>query len=95
MGAIVDTLLLDLIDIRMVQDKYPDCVITKQTNHKSVIQKFQLVIPNEDEHRYYYFLVDNCIAMSSRNFVRMALNDPDFMIRMKERIARNRRLLGI
>jgi hypothetical protein len=53
------------------------------------------VIPNEREDRYYFFLVDNCIAMSSRSFVKRVLSDPDFAIKMKERIAENRKLLGI
>jgi hypothetical protein len=87
MGAIVDFLLLGPEELVLVKNKYPNSLATNQTNSAQIIQLYRVIIPNEDDDSYYHFLVDNQIAMSSKNFYSRIKSDQKFVKRMKARIA--------
>jgi hypothetical protein len=88
-GAIVDTLHLGRDEVEIIMGKYPDAVITNQTNTHNAIQKHRVIIQSEDwlEDCYYYFLIDSCIAMSSTSFCSRVQSDPRFVSKMRARIA--------
>jgi hypothetical protein len=88
-GAIVDTLHLGRDEVEIIMGKYPDAVITNQTNSNNAIQKHRIIIQSEDwlEDCYYYFLIDSCIAMSSTSFCSRVQSDPRFVSKMRARIA--------
>lgn len=86
MGAIVDVLFLAECDIHVLKERYPACVLTTQTNSSQSIQQYRLIIPNEDQYNDgYYFLFDNKIATSSRNFQSRFENDEFFKERIRAR----------
>ena len=87
MGAIVDILLLAECDIHVLKSRYPCCVLTNKTNSAQLIQQYRLIVPNVDQYddSYYYFLFDNKIAMTSRNFQSRFENDELFRVRIRAR----------
>jgi len=89
MGAIVDTLYLDLEELSLIQGMYPDCKVINQSHSDYSVQKYRIIIPHEDWclDSYYIFLIDNRIAMSSNNFVGRIASDQRFVNRMSTRIA--------
>lgn len=89
MGAIVDTLFLGPKEISLVVSEYPDCTIINQSHSDHSIQRYRVIIPNDDRcaDSYYIFLVDNGIAMSSRNFLARIASDQRFVERMKIKVA--------
>jgi len=89
MGAIVDTLYLGESELSIVQGKYPRCHITNQSGTGSTIQKYRVIIPDEEwcDDSYYIFLLDNGIAMSSNSFIGRVESDPKFVERMKARMS--------
>lgn len=95
MGAIIDTLLLDRIDVPLLRNRYPDCVLTNQTRTEHRVQQYRLIIPDADEYvdNYYNFLLDNLIAMCSRNFRARFDHDEMFKARMRARADANLRTL--
>jgi hypothetical protein len=87
MGAIVDMLLLAERDIHVLMSEYPCCVLTNKTNSAQSVQQYMLIIPDKDQYddNYYYFLFDNNIATSSRNFQSRFENDELFRERIRAR----------
>ena len=88
MGAIVDTLHLGQAELSMVKRRYPDCVITnidKTTSHR-IIQRYRVIIPGESEESYYLFLLNNCMAMTSTNFLGRLESDQKFAQRMRAKV---------
>lgn len=97
MGAIIDILHLGENELCLIKAEYPYCQVTNQTNSHHIIQKYRIIIPDEVEDSYYLFLLDNCIAMSSANFLCRVDSDRKFAERMRARIEEaieNFRFLG-
>lgn len=88
MGAIVDILHLVQEEFCIVKNRYPDCLVSSRTSSCNVIQRYRVIIPHEIEDSYYVFLLENCIAMSSANFINRIGSDKKFAERMKSRIAK-------
>lgn len=87
MGAIVDVLHLGQKELCLIKVEYPNCLAINQTNSSHIIQKYRVIIPDEDEDSYYMFLLDNRIATSSANFLCRVENDPKFAESMRARMA--------
>ena len=88
MGAIVDILLLGQDDISLLKKRYPECVLTNLTNSNQLTQRYRVIIPGEElDDSYYYFLLENLIATSSKNFQARLESDEKFTERMKSRVA--------
>lgn len=89
MGAIVDTLYLDASEISVVQRAYPNCTVLNQSLSDTGIQRYRVIIPNDDQSAdsYYLFLINNGIAMSSRNFLGRIASDQRFVERMKVKVS--------
>lgn len=84
---IEDKLLLGPEELRIIKNKYPDCIINRINNSDSLIQQYRFRIHNADEESYFNFLLDNCIGMSSEKFYSKVKSDKAFTDRMKARIA--------
>lgn len=89
MGAIVDTLFIEKSDLGTLKRRYPDCVTINETGSEHLIQRYRVIIPNEElfDDGYYLFLLDNGIAMSSASFLARVESDRKFAARMTERVA--------
>lgn len=89
MGAIVDTVYLSPKEISILIEAYPDCRIVNQSHSDSGIQRYRVIIPNDDHctDSYYLFLIKMGIAMSSRNFLGRIASDQKFVDRMRVKIA--------
>jgi hypothetical protein len=87
LGAIADTLHIGRSELSIVEAKYRDCLVINQTNSNLIIQKYLIIIPNEDENSYYEFLLDNCIAMFSSKFRSRASSDTEFAQCMRARMS--------
>ena len=74
MGAIVDTLYANEDEISLIVKQYPDCHL-EMKNPLHSIEKYTVVIPDEIEERYYDFLIENNIPMSSANFLKRLNED--------------------
>jgi hypothetical protein len=86
MGAITDILHIGPAEVRLLAARYPDCLVSNQTNSHRAIQKYRVIIPNEDENDYYLFLLDNGIAICSRNFLARIESDRKFADTMRARM---------
>jgi hypothetical protein len=86
--AIIDTLHLGKEELSIIQAKYPDCKVTNQSHSDYSIQKYRVIIPNEDGcvDSYYKFLIENGIAMSSSNFLGRIVSDQRFVDRMRTKV---------
>jgi hypothetical protein len=91
MGAIVDIMWIDKGNIELIRNRYPASVIRNQSECGIGIQKFRVIIPNEDPYddSYYFFLFDNLIAMCSRNFQARLVEDEKFRERIRARAEEN------
>jgi hypothetical protein len=89
LGAIVDTLFIEEADLRLVKERYPRCVAMNQSDDALLIQRYRVIIPDEDlaDDSYYLFLLENGIAMSSNNFLSRVESDRPFAERMSRKIA--------
>ena len=88
MGAIVDTLFLGEDEISLFKKTFPDCVLINLTDSSHLHQRYRLIIPSQDlDDSYYYFLIDNHIAMSSISFRSRLESDEKFTARMEARAA--------
>jgi hypothetical protein len=87
-GNIVDTLYLDRRELMIFKSSYPDAQIFNQSYSDNSVQRYRVIIPNEERSAdsYYTFLVSNGIAMSSSNFIRRIAGDRKFVSRMEESI---------
>ncbi len=88
MGAVTDVLHVGPKELCLIKTEYPDCLLINQSNTEFTIQKIRVIIPNEDEESYYLFLVDNCIALSSTNFLCRVESDRKFAESMRTRMRR-------
>lgn len=88
MGAIVDTLYLGAEELSIITREYPACKAINRSHTKFKIQKYQVIIPHEENSHdsYYIFLIENGIAMSSKNFVGRIASDKRFVERMRSRV---------
>lgn len=88
MGAIVDTLYLGAEELSTLKAAYPACRVINKSHSDFKIQRYQVIIPHEENcyDSYYIFLIDNGIAMSSKNFVGRIASDKRFVERMRSRI---------
>lgn|GEM_PF-2580374 len=88
MGAIVDTLFIEETDLTILKERYPRLVALKQSGDQLLIQRYRVIIPDEDlaDEGYYLFLLENGIAMSSNNFVSRVESDKQFAERMGRKI---------
>lgn len=83
---IKDILLLGPEEVKIISDQYPKCKVEQLTSSEDLIQQYEITITGEDEEKYYDFLLDNCIAMSSHNFYSKVKSDKNFCDRIKKRI---------
>lgn len=87
LGAIVDTLHLGESEISIIRDEYPRSRVFIQNSSDLTIQQYRVIIPGEgDTERYYRFLVDKGIAMSSQSFVARVASDRAFARRMRQHV---------
>lgn len=88
MGAIVDTLFLDEKEMSILVKEYPDCKVVNQSHSDYGIQRYRVIIPNDDNSTdsYYLFLINHGIAMSSRNFLGRIASDQKFVDRMRLKV---------
>lgn len=88
MGAIVDTLFLDQKEMDLLVDEYPECKVVNQSHSDYGIQRYRVIIPNDDHStdNYYLFLINHGIAMSSRNFLGRIASDQKFVDRMRLKV---------
>lgn len=93
MGAIVDILLLDPDNTDLLKKQYPGCVLTNLSNTAHRLQEYKLIVPELDlyDDSYYFFLYDNLIAMSSRNFLARFEYDKHFRDTIRARADATRR----
>ncbi|QXE92417.1 hypothetical protein KP001_07805 [Geomonas subterranea] len=86
MGTIVDILNIRPRDIGVVHIQYPDCLVLNPAFiDYDTAQKIVIVISEEDENSYYDFLLNNGIAMSSKDFTYRVSHEKLFADRMIER----------
>jgi hypothetical protein len=101
MGSIIDILNIMLSDIGVIRSKYPECIVLNQDlDDCDTTQKIVIVIPEEDENSYYDFLLNNGIAMSSKEFTYRISHEKLFAEKMikratklVDRIGRNGQLM--
>jgi len=86
MGAVVDTLILGPSELLIIRIKYNKCVIEKLTKSCHNIQRYRVIIPDEDESNYYDFLIEEHIAMCSSKFYSRLESDKIFKERVKTKI---------
>lgn len=88
MGAIVDTLFLDEKEMSILVGEYPECKVVNQSHSDYGIQRYRVIIPNDDNStdNYYLFLISHGIAMSSRNFLGRIASDQKFVDRMRLKV---------
>ncbi|MBJ6751238.1 hypothetical protein [Geomonas anaerohicana] len=95
MGTIVDILNIRPRDIGVVHIKYPNCLILNpHFSDYDTAQRIVIVIPEEDENSYYDFLLNNGIAMSSKEFTYRISHEKLFADRMIERATKLVEILG-
>ena len=88
MRVIIDILYLGEDEISLLKKTFHDWVLTKLTNSSHLAQRYRLIIPSQDlDDSYYYFLIDNQIAMSSVSFRSRLESDVKFSARMAARAA--------
>ena len=87
MGVIIDTLIIGLGEPTILTRAFPACEITRLTRGDAMLQRYRVTLKSEDEERYFDFLQDNCIAMTSNRFYFRMKNDQVFAERMKARLA--------
>ncbi len=86
MGTIIDILKITPKEIGVIHGKYPNClVLNLNLNNYNTVQKIVIVIPWEEENSYYDFLLEHCIAMSSKEFVYRINHEIKFAERMMAR----------
>lgn len=83
MGAVVDVLHVGSEDIETIKKQYSDCTVIKQSNHDRTIQRYTVIILNEDETSYYTFLLQKSMATASANFCARIASDPKFAEQMR------------
>lgn len=83
---IQDLLLIGDEDLRCLQDEFPDSKLTRLSEEASTTGHYLVEISIDDEERYYNFLLDNFLPMSSHNFVVKVEEDAAFRERMRRRI---------
>jgi hypothetical protein len=86
MGTIIDILKIMPTEIEIIYGKYPNCLIlnTDLDTYDST-QNIVIVIPEGEENDYYDFLLEHCIAMSSKEFTYRISHEKFFAERMMAR----------
>ncbi len=89
MGTIIDILKIKPKEIGIIHGKYPNCIVLNLNLHNyNNVQKIVIVIPGEEENSYYDFLLEHCIAMSSKEFIYRINHEKIFAERMMARAAK-------
>ncbi|QWV92896.1 hypothetical protein KP004_17245 [Geomonas oryzisoli] len=86
MSVIIDTLIIGLGEPTILTEAFPDCKVTKLTRADAMIQRYRVILKDEDEERYFEFLQDNCMAMTSNRFYFRVKNDKAFAEKMRARL---------
>ncbi|WP_224983584.1 hypothetical protein [Geomonas agri] len=89
MSVIIDTLIIGLGEPAILSEAFPGCKVTRLTSADAVIHRYRVILKDEDEQRYFDFLQDNCMAMTSNRFYFRMKNDKVFADRMRTRLVGN------
>lgn len=96
MGAIIDVLLIGVREKAIILEKYPRCLLCKLPGSGQVLQKYRLIIPDEElDDTYYCFSVDHTISSASSNFRNRLDSDEAFAVRMRKRALAGRSVKDI
>lgn len=90
--AFTDTLHLESSELDLITARYPACQVKVLSNTSHKIQKYQIEIscPNELIDRYFEFLTDSGISMSSSRYAQKICMDSSFREEMMGRLVRNK-----
>lgn len=90
MSSVTDVLHLEPQDLGVFIEVFPRCTFLPGPSGPA---RYRVVIPDMTDEEYYLFLVDNCLALCSANFLGRVENDELFARRMRHRQAKSMKAL--